>query len=142
MQFTYGFHSCILEGIGYIIPRLVVGVIVEVLCSYITLPLYAIVTQMGDSYKQAIFAQHMQATLHGWVEEVRKRKRSHSSFPSTIMGVFGRKKKKEEASTRSELQMHRLVICKAFEDPQETGKASSIAEISKTELEDPQILAV
>ncbi|OVA14702.1 Mlo-related protein [Macleaya cordata] len=43
---TYGFHSCILEKVGYIIPRLIVGVIVQVLCSYSTLPLYAIVTQL------------------------------------------------------------------------------------------------
>ncbi|EXB36895.1 MLO-like protein 13 [Morus notabilis] len=43
---TYGFHSCIMEKVGFIIPRLVISVIVQVLCSYCTLPLYAIVTQV------------------------------------------------------------------------------------------------
>ncbi|XVF34349.1 hypothetical protein REPUB_Repub18cG0052100 [Reevesia pubescens] len=43
---TYGFHSCIMEKKGYIIPRLIMGVIVQVLCSYITLPLYALVTKV------------------------------------------------------------------------------------------------
>ncbi|KAK3022162.1 hypothetical protein RJ639_045357 [Escallonia herrerae] len=43
---TYGFKSCVMEKVGYIIPRLVIGVIVQVLCSYSTLPLYALVTQV------------------------------------------------------------------------------------------------
>ncbi|TKY72317.1 MLO protein 13 [Spatholobus suberectus] len=48
---TYGFDSCIMEKIAYIIPRLIMGVIVQVLCSYSTLPLYTIVTQMGTKSK-------------------------------------------------------------------------------------------
>ncbi|KAH7689218.1 mlo protein [Dioscorea alata] len=73
---TYGFNSCIMEKLNYIIPRLVIGVLIQVLCSYSTLPLYAIVTQMGDMFKQAIFAAQLRTTLHGWAEDVRKRKRS------------------------------------------------------------------
>uniref|UniRef100_A0A1U7Y5V6 MLO-like protein 1 n=1 Tax=Nicotiana sylvestris TaxID=4096 RepID=A0A1U7Y5V6_NICSY len=42
---TDGFKSCIMGELGLIIPRLVIGVIVQVLCSYSTLPLYALVTQ-------------------------------------------------------------------------------------------------
>lgn len=48
---TYGFDSCIMEKVAYIIPRLVMGVIVQVLCSYSTLPLYTLVTQMGSRCK-------------------------------------------------------------------------------------------
>ncbi|KAK7332504.1 hypothetical protein VNO80_29256 [Phaseolus coccineus] len=48
---TYGFDSCIMEKITYVIPRLIMGVIVQVLCSYSTLPLYTIVTQMGSKIK-------------------------------------------------------------------------------------------
>ncbi|XP_030459086.1 MLO-like protein 13 [Syzygium oleosum] len=48
---TYGLHSCIMEKIGFIIPRLIMGVVVQVLCSYSTLPLYALVTQMGSTFK-------------------------------------------------------------------------------------------
>ncbi|KAK8937358.1 MLO-like protein 13 [Platanthera zijinensis] len=95
---NYGFHSCILENVAYIVPRIVVGVIVQVLSSYSTLPLYAIVTQMGDSYKQAIFARHMQSTLHGWAAAARKRRRSESLLSSALMTMFGRKKKKPESS--------------------------------------------
>ncbi|XP_022729616.1 MLO-like protein 13 isoform X3 [Durio zibethinus] len=55
---TYGLHSCIMERTGYNIPRLIMGVIVQVLCSYITLPLYALVTQMGTTYEP------VQVTVH------------------------------------------------------------------------------
>ncbi|XP_022642579.1 MLO-like protein 13 isoform X2 [Vigna radiata var. radiata] len=48
---TYGFDSCIMEKVAYVIPRLIMGVIVQVLCSYSTLPLYTIVTQMGSEIK-------------------------------------------------------------------------------------------
>ncbi|XP_017983306.1 PREDICTED: MLO-like protein 13 isoform X1 [Theobroma cacao] len=48
---TYGFHSCIMGRKGYIITRLIMGVIAQGLCSYITLPLYALVTKMGTSFE-------------------------------------------------------------------------------------------
>ncbi|KAH1066641.1 hypothetical protein J1N35_031628 [Gossypium stocksii] len=63
---TYGFHSCIMEKLGYIITRLIMGVIVQVLCSYITLPLYVLVTQMGSCFKEGIFKEHIHSTLTTW----------------------------------------------------------------------------
>ncbi|XP_028755650.1 MLO-like protein 1 isoform X1 [Neltuma alba] len=71
---TYGFDSCIMGQVGYIVPRLVIGVFIQVLCSYSTLPLYAIVTQMGTHYKAAIFNEHVQEGLAGWAERVKKKK--------------------------------------------------------------------
>ncbi|KAM5554336.1 MLO-like protein 1 [Rosa sericea] len=52
---TYGFDSCIMGRIRYIVPRILIGSFIQILCSYSTLPLYAIVTQMGSNFKQAIF---------------------------------------------------------------------------------------
>ncbi|KAG1326768.1 putative MLO-like protein 13 [Cocos nucifera] len=101
---TYGFNSCIMESVGYLIPRLVFGVMIQVLCSYSTLPLYAIVTQMGDMFKRAIFAEHMQLMLHGWVEGVRKRKRAGFS---AFRGLFGHKNKKR-SSSGSDIPMQRM----------------------------------
>ncbi|KAL0535792.1 hypothetical protein IC582_024717 [Cucumis melo] len=49
---TYGFRSCIMEKPAYIITRLILGGIVQVLCSFSTLPLYSLVTQMGSEYKK------------------------------------------------------------------------------------------
>ncbi|XWS57936.1 hypothetical protein CRYUN_Cryun09bG0215700 [Craigia yunnanensis] len=70
----FGFDSCIMGQVRYIIPRLVIGVFIQVLCSYSTLPLYAIVTQMGSSFKKAIFDEHVQKGLVGWAEKVKKKK--------------------------------------------------------------------
>ncbi|XP_048227578.1 MLO-like protein 13 isoform X2 [Ricinus communis] len=63
---TYGFRSCIMEKLGFIIPRLIMGLIVQVLCSYSTLPLYALVSQMGTNYKRSMFSAHMQSALGRW----------------------------------------------------------------------------
>ncbi|XP_010251439.1 PREDICTED: MLO-like protein 1 isoform X2 [Nelumbo nucifera] len=71
----YGFKSCIMGHIGYIFPRLVIGGFVQVLCSYSTLPLYAIVTQMGSHYKMAIFEEHIQHTLLNWAEKAKRKQR-------------------------------------------------------------------
>ncbi|CAH9138673.1 unnamed protein product [Cuscuta epithymum] len=70
----YGFDSCIMGQVRFIVPRLVIGVIIQVLCSYSTLPLYAIVTQMGTCYKKSIFDAHMQANIVNWAQKVKHRK--------------------------------------------------------------------
>ncbi|OMO66856.1 Mlo-related protein [Corchorus capsularis] len=68
----YGFNSCMMGQVRYIIPRLVIGVFVQFMCSYSTLPLYAFVTQMGSSYKKAIFEEHIREGLVGWARKAKK----------------------------------------------------------------------
>ncbi|KAJ4840046.1 MLO-like protein 13 [Turnera subulata] len=63
---TYGFHSCIMERLGYIVPRLIMGVFVQVLCSYSTLPLYALVSQMGTKIRKGMFREEVHTMLEGW----------------------------------------------------------------------------
>ncbi|KAJ8500304.1 hypothetical protein OPV22_010856 [Ensete ventricosum] len=101
---TYGFYSCIMEKVGYIVPRLVVGVIIQVLCSYSTLPLYAIVTQMGDMFKQAIFDEQLRSTLHGWAETIRKRKKPKTVGVSSFMKVINSKSKTDVSGSRIQMQ--------------------------------------
>lgn len=55
--------------------------------------------QMGDSFKQAIFDQYMQATLHGWAEGARRRKKSGGSGVSSLLGVFGHREMKQSTSS-------------------------------------------
>ncbi|XP_020702206.1 MLO-like protein 1 [Dendrobium catenatum] len=68
---TYGYRSCIIDGTKYIVPRLIICVVVQIICSYSTLPLYAIVTQMGSSFKPVIFEEHVQEGLVGWAQKVK-----------------------------------------------------------------------
>ncbi|XP_027162672.1 MLO-like protein 13 [Coffea eugenioides] len=63
---TYGFKSCIMEKLGFIIPRLTIGILVQVLCSYSTLPLYALVTQMGSLFKQTMFDEYIRELILKW----------------------------------------------------------------------------
>ncbi|KAE8687144.1 MLO-like protein 13 [Hibiscus syriacus] len=60
---TYGLHSCLMETKGIVITRLVMGVIVQVLCSYITLPLYALVTMMGTTLNAVPVQGQSHATI-------------------------------------------------------------------------------
>ncbi|XP_021975219.2 MLO-like protein 1 [Helianthus annuus] len=71
----YGFDSCIMGKVSYIIPRLIIGVFIQVLCSYSTLPLYALVTQMGTHFKKSIFEEHIQAKVVGWAQHAKCRSR-------------------------------------------------------------------
>ncbi|GAB2284013.1 hypothetical protein Dimus_018496 [Dionaea muscipula] len=70
---TYGTHSCIIDRVGFIIPRLFIGVLVQVLCSYSILPLYTIVTQMGSNFKQGIFDQQIHSLVQIWADDSRVR---------------------------------------------------------------------
>ncbi|KAH9782445.1 MLO-like protein 1 [Citrus sinensis] len=69
----YGFDSCTMGQVRFIIPRLVIGCFIQFLCSYSTLPLYVIVTQMGSSFKKAIFDEHIQDGLVGWARMAKKK---------------------------------------------------------------------
>ncbi|KAL6840314.1 hypothetical protein ACP4OV_030124 [Aristida adscensionis] len=76
---TYGFNSCIMDHVPFIVPRLVIGGVIQLLCSYSTLPLYAIVTQMGTFFKKEIFDEHVQQGLVGWAQKAKKRKAQRNS---------------------------------------------------------------
>ncbi|KAI3796399.1 hypothetical protein L1987_39069 [Smallanthus sonchifolius] len=70
----FGPNSCIMGKLIYIIPRLIIGVFVQVLCSYSTLPLYALVTQMGSNFKKSMFDEHVQAGLISWAQKAKRKK--------------------------------------------------------------------
>ncbi|KAK2992694.1 hypothetical protein RJ640_029951 [Escallonia rubra] len=100
----YGFDSCIMGQIGYIIPRLIVGAFIQIFCSYSTLPLYAIVTQMGSTFKKAIFEEHIQEGLVGWAQKARDRGlRKPAANGSSQVGP------KESSQSHHVLQMTEIV---------------------------------
>ncbi|XVF29970.1 hypothetical protein REPUB_Repub16aG0017100 [Reevesia pubescens] len=74
----YGFNSCMMGQVRFIIPRLVIGLFIQFVCSYSTLPLYAFVTQMGSSYKKAIFEEHIREGLVGWARKAKKNNKGNA----------------------------------------------------------------
>ncbi|KAG6504319.1 hypothetical protein ZIOFF_036650 [Zingiber officinale] len=61
--------------------------------SYSTLPLYAIVSQMGDMFKQSIFHENMQLTLHGWATEHAKKRKEKKNLVFHHSYTLARKRK-------------------------------------------------
>ncbi|ESQ34302.1 hypothetical protein EUTSA_v10007238mg [Eutrema salsugineum] len=75
----FGYNSCFLRNRLLVYLRLFLGFSGQFLCSYSTLPLYALVTQMGTNYKAALLPQRVRDTIHGWGKATR-RKRRHGLY--------------------------------------------------------------
>nr|KYP44704.1 MLO-like protein 12 [Cajanus cajan] len=64
--YEFSINSCFHRSTADIVIRLTMGVVIQVLCSYVTLPLYALVTQMGSTLKPTIFNERVAAALKKW----------------------------------------------------------------------------
>ncbi|KAE7995768.1 hypothetical protein FH972_000537 [Carpinus fangiana] len=64
--YKFGFRSCFHKETEDIVIRLAMGVVVQVLCGYVTLPLYALVTQMGTSMRKDVFTEGVVNGLKRW----------------------------------------------------------------------------
>ncbi|XP_031383723.1 MLO-like protein 2 isoform X1 [Punica granatum] len=72
---TYAFknvRNCFHSKLEDIIIRLSMGVLIQVLCSYVTLPLYALVIQMGSTMKPTIFNNGVATALKKWHHTAKK----------------------------------------------------------------------
>ncbi|GAV78097.1 Mlo domain-containing protein [Cephalotus follicularis] len=88
----FGIKSCYHERIQMIIVRVVLAVTVQVMCSYITLPLYALVTQMGSNFKSAILEEQTVNAIKQWHNDVRQKKKKQDTSQSsriTASNVLG-----------------------------------------------------
>lgn len=70
--YTFGFKSCFHHRNEDIIIRITMGVIIQFICSYVTLPLYALVTQMGSRMKTTIFSDNVAKALKTWHHTAKK----------------------------------------------------------------------
>ncbi|CAH1434689.1 unnamed protein product [Lactuca virosa] len=81
--YEYKIGSCFHDNIKLVILKLVIGVGVLILCSYITLPLYALVSQMGSNMKKSIFDEQTSKALMNWRMAAVKKKRGGGNGGST-----------------------------------------------------------
>jgi mlo protein len=84
--YEYGVKNCFHRTTKDIVIRISMGVIVQVLCSYVTLPLYALVTQMGSTMKPTIFNDRVAAALKSWHHTARKQTKQ-STHPGHSQGT-------------------------------------------------------
>ncbi|XP_058080207.1 MLO protein homolog 1-like [Magnolia sinica] len=73
--YEFGLTSCFHANIGMNLARVFVGLVLQFLCSYITFPLYALVTQMGSHMKKAIFEEQTARALMKWRKAAKDRKK-------------------------------------------------------------------
>jgi mlo protein len=92
--YEFGLRTCFHEETSEIVIRVTTGVIVQFLCSYVTLPLYALVTQMGTSMKPTVFSENVAAALKTWhhtaKEHTKHGAHSGSNSPYASMPVTPR----------------------------------------------------
>uniref|UniRef100_A0A5B6Z816 MLO-like protein n=1 Tax=Davidia involucrata TaxID=16924 RepID=A0A5B6Z816_DAVIN len=75
--------SCFMENRRNLVIRLTFGLVSQFWCSFITFPLYVIVTQMGSRFKKSIVSENVRSSLHGWQRRVKARQGGPTStFPS------------------------------------------------------------
>ncbi|KAL5708014.1 hypothetical protein ACHQM5_018854 [Ranunculus cassubicifolius] len=70
--YEFGLKSCYHEHPADIGIRVSMGIVIQVLCSYVTLPLYALVTQMGSTMKPTIFNERVAVALKKWHHTAKK----------------------------------------------------------------------
>ncbi|XP_021278082.1 MLO-like protein 6 [Herrania umbratica] len=70
--YEFGIKSCFHEHVEDVVIRISMGVLVQILCSYVTLPLYALVTQMGSNMKPTIFNERVATALRKWHHTAKK----------------------------------------------------------------------
>ncbi|XP_009601693.1 MLO-like protein 3 [Nicotiana tomentosiformis] len=75
VTWQFGIKSCYHENVEIIVIRVVLAVTVQVLCSYITLPLYALVTQMGSHFKRGLLEEHIMQAIKQWHAQVKNKKK-------------------------------------------------------------------
>lgn len=87
--YEFGLKSCFHEHVEDIIIRISMGILIQILCSYVTLPLHALVTQMGSTMKPTIFNERVATALRNWhhsaKKHIKQQHRQQSGFTTTPM---------------------------------------------------------
>ncbi|QHN93106.1 MLO-like protein [Arachis hypogaea] len=71
--YEFKIKSCFHENLKLILIRVILGVFLQFICSYITFPLYALITQMGSHMKKAIFEEQTAKAIKKWQKTAKNR---------------------------------------------------------------------
>ncbi|GMY10238.1 MLO-like protein 12, partial [Fagus crenata] len=80
--YQYGLRSCFNDKTEDFSIRIAMGMAVQLISGYVTLPLYALVTQMSSSMKKAVFTERIVRGLKNWQKNAKRissKNRSNSS---------------------------------------------------------------
>ncbi|XP_057763343.1 MLO-like protein 4 [Arachis stenosperma] len=90
--------SCFMKNKTFIAIRLSFGVVSQVWCSFITFPLYVIITQMGSRFKKSVVSENVRESLSKWQRRVKHKQSSPQALvsetsPSSDSGINNAKDK-------------------------------------------------
>ncbi|PKI57050.1 hypothetical protein CRG98_022554, partial [Punica granatum] len=145
--YEFGLRSCFHKRFYEILTRVCLGVAVQILCSYITFPLYALVTQMGSHMKKAIFEEQTAKALKNWHKAAKERKKlrkqeekqnNNGEYPSSPTPSF---MSGENSLSIGSSPLHLLHKYKhnSSDWPQESGLSSPRSYYSETELSEGEV---
>ncbi|XP_020262248.1 LOW QUALITY PROTEIN: MLO protein homolog 1-like [Asparagus officinalis] len=83
--YPFGLKYCFHGNLPISIAKIAMGIGLQIMCSYITFPIYALVTQVGSHMKKTIFEEQTVKALLKWRETARRRKKlkgTRSDVPS------------------------------------------------------------
>ncbi|WOL11138.1 MLO-like protein 4 [Canna indica] len=66
-------QSCFTKNHFMVVVRLILGLLVQFWCSYSTLPLNVIISQMGSKFKKSLIAESVRESLHSWCRRVKEK---------------------------------------------------------------------
>ncbi|PQM39250.1 MLO-like protein 4 isoform X1 [Prunus yedoensis var. nudiflora] len=76
--------SCFMDNNTFLVIRLTFGVVTQFWCSFITFPLYVLITQMGARFKKSVVSENVRNSLSVWKRRV-KAKQSTSSSTAALL---------------------------------------------------------
>lgn len=111
-MFTYGYSSCLVGKTWMVVVRILVGLFLQILCSVSTLPLYALVTQLGSKMKLTVFrSESTGVALKGWAKSAKKR-HSHPDHVHVPISPNSSISNEEPHVTKKEHHLHVLGLDK------------------------------
>ncbi|KAL8460537.1 hypothetical protein ACS0TY_032172 [Phlomoides rotata] len=134
--YKFGLRSCFHQRNDDIIIRLAMGVLIPILCGYVTLPLYALVTRMGTSMRNSVFPEGVVRGMKRWRAKARRRiatRRRNSPLRSLDASVESSPFATLDASLSVDLDYYT-----SDDDVVESAERSGVESIDHRQLEQHQ----
>ncbi|KAL5204836.1 hypothetical protein ABZP36_009707 [Zizania latifolia] len=134
-------QSCFMKNHYMVVLRLASGLLVQFWCSYNTLPLNVIITQMGSKFKKSLVSESVRESLHSWCKRVKDKSRHNPLFAGngtvTSRSVCSLDTTYEETDheTNTVCTLSRTVSATSLELDEELTVATVDEDLSRMELD-------
>ncbi|XP_047180805.1 MLO-like protein 9 [Vigna umbellata] len=150
--YEFGPRSCFNRENEDIGIRIGMGIAVQLLCGYVTLPLFALVTQMGSSMRREIFTESVSMGLKNWHKRAKQSLQNKSTSRKHSDSLHSKGGDNSARGTMHSLNNPDIVVVTNNPSPSDEGKSiaptnneqdvssPSTSEITATEAENSKII--